>query len=284
MTTVTKHEDAVMKMGFDYFRDTILKTLNIHYEFVDSKPTEAVEIHIDNLYMDYNFLTTEDVIVHIEFQTTGDHATDDLMRFHVYEALLMRKEKKKVITYVIYSGSIKNARTELECGIYKYRVNPIYLTGHDADEIFQSVKAKIEAGEKLSKEDFANLTLTPLMTSKMCRKDVIKEAIQIVKQEKQLTAEKTMAMLYTLADKFLSAGELNEIKEVLAMTRLGQMLYDDGVKKGMERGMERGREEGQKQLTELMNRLIEADRLDDLKKVAKDKEFKEQLLKEFGIE
>ena len=280
MTTVTKHEDAVMKMGFDYFRDTILKTLNIYYEFVDSKPTEAIEIHIDNLYMDYNFLTTEDVIVHIEFQTTEDHVIDDLMRFHVYEALLMRKEKKKVITYVIYSGGIEKAKTELECGIHTYRVNPIYLTGHDADEIFQNVKAKIEAGEPLSEDDFANLTLTPLMTSKMCRKDVIKEAIQIVKQEKQLTAEKTMAMLYTLADKFLSAGELNEIKEVLAMTRLGQMLYDDGVKKGMERG----REEGQKQLTELMNKLIEADRLDDLKKVAKDKEFKEQLLKEFGIE
>ena len=280
MTTVTKHEDAVMKMGFDYFRDTILKTLNIHYEFVDSKPTEAIEIHIDNLYMDYNFLTTEDVIVHIEFQTTEDHVTDDLMRFHVYEAILMRKEKKKVITYVIYSGGIKKVKTKLDCGIYTYQVNPVYLTGHDADEIFQSVKAKIEAGEPLNEDDFANLTLTPLMTSKMCRKDVIKEAIQIVKQEKQLTAEKTIAMLYTLADKFLSAGELNEIKEVLAMTRLGQMLYDDGVKKGMERG----REEGQKQLTELMNKLIEADRLDDLKKVAKDKEFKEQLLKEFGIE
>ena len=280
MTTVTKHEDAVMKMGFDYFRDTILKTLNIHYEFVDSKPTEAIEIYIDNLYMDYNFLTTEDVIVHIEFQTTEDHVTDDLMRFHVYEAILMRKEKKKVITYVIYSGGIKKVKTKLDCGIYTYQVNPVYLTGHDADEIFQSVKAKIEAGEPLSEDDFANLTLTPLMTSKMCRKDVIKEAIQIVKQEKQLTAEKTMAMLYTLADKFLSAGELNEIKEVLAMTRIGQMLYDDGVKKGMERG----REEGQKQLTELMNKLIEADRLDDLKKVAKDKEFKEQLLKEFGIE
>ena len=280
MTTVTKHEDAVMKMGFDYFRDTILKTLNIHYEFVDSKPTEAIEIHIDNLYMDYNFLTTEDVIVHIEFQTTEDHVTDDLMRFHVYEAILMRKEKKKVITYVIYSGGIKKVKTKLDCGIYTYQVNPVYLTGHDADEIFQSVKAKIEAGEPLSEDDFANLTLTPLMTSKMCRKDVIKEAIQIVKQEKQLTAEKTIAMLYTLADKFLSAGELNEIKEVLAMTRLGQMLYDDGVKKGMERGMEKK----DNQLTELTARLLEENRLDDLKRSTEDKEFKEQLLKEFGIE
>ena len=53
MTNVAKHEDAVMKMGFDYFRDTILKTLNINYEFVDGTPTEVVEIHIDNLYMDY---------------------------------------------------------------------------------------------------------------------------------------------------------------------------------------------------------------------------------------
>ena len=280
MTTVSKHEDAVMKMGFDYFRDTILKTLNIHYEFVDSKPTEAVEIHIDNLYMDYNFLTTDNVIVHIEFQTTEDHIIDDLMRFHVYEAILMRKEKKKVITYVIYSGGIEKVKTELECGIHTYRVKPIYLTGHDADEIFQSVKAKIEAGELLSEEDFANLTLTPLMTSTMCRKDVIKEAIQIVKQEKQLTAEKTMAMLYTLADKFLSAGELNEIKGVLAMTRLGQMLYDDGVKKGMERG----REEEAKQNAALTARLLEENRLDDLKRSTEDKEFKEQLLKELGIE
>ena len=128
----------------------------------------------------------------------------------------------------------------------------------------------------MSEDDFANLTLTPLMTSKMCRKDVIKEAIQIVKQEKQFTAEKTMAMLYTLADKFLSAGELDEIKEVLAMTRLGQMLYDDGMKKGMEKK--------ENQLTELTARLLEENRLDDLKKSREDKEFKEQLLKEFEIE
>lgn len=88
MTNVAKHGDAVMKMGFDYFRDTILRTLNINYEFVDGTPTEVVEIHIDNLYMDYNFLTTEDRIVHIEFQTTNDHIIDDLLRFRVYEALL----------------------------------------------------------------------------------------------------------------------------------------------------------------------------------------------------
>ena len=87
-------------------------------------------------------------------------------------------------------------------------------------------------------------------------------------------------MLYTLADKFLSAGELNEIKEVLAMTRLGQMLYDDGVKKGMECG----REEEARQNAALTARLLEENRLDDLRRSTEDKEFKKQLLKEFGIE
>lgn len=276
MTNVAKHEDAVMKMGFDYFRDTILRTLNINYEFVDGTPTEVVEIHIDNLYMDYNFLTTEDRIVHIEFQTTNDHIIDDLLRFRVYEALLARKEKKKVITYVIFSGEIENAKTELDCGIYTYRVNPIYLTGHDADEIFRTVKVKLEAGERLSEEDFANLTLTPLMKSKMSRKDVIKKAIQTVKQEKQVTAEKTMAMLYTLADKFLSAGELEEVKEALSMTRLGQMLYDDGLKKG--------REEEAQRISTLTSRLLKEHRLEDLQRSTEDDEFREKLMKEFGIE
>ena len=36
-------------------------------------------------------------------------------------------------------------------------------------------------------------------------------------------------MLYTLADKFLDKTELDEIKEVIRMTRLGQMLMDEGM-------------------------------------------------------
>ena len=51
----TKHEDAIMKMGFDYFRDTILKSLGIDYEFVNLGPTELIELTIHSLYMDFTF-------------------------------------------------------------------------------------------------------------------------------------------------------------------------------------------------------------------------------------
>ena len=43
-----KHEDAVMKMGFDYFRNTILKTLGIDYQYEEIGPTELVELIIQS--------------------------------------------------------------------------------------------------------------------------------------------------------------------------------------------------------------------------------------------
>ena len=64
-----KHEDAVMKMGFDYFRNTILKTLGIDYQYEEIGPTELVELTIQSLYMDFTFLTTGGFYIHTEFQT-----------------------------------------------------------------------------------------------------------------------------------------------------------------------------------------------------------------------
>ena len=229
----TKHEDAVMKMGFDYFRNTILKTLGIDYQYEDVGPTELVELAIHSLYMDFTFLTTGGFYIHTEFQTT-DKKEADLRRFHAYDAVYSNKTGKQVITYVIYSGGITNVKSELDCGLYTYRVQPIYLKNKNADEVFLKLKQKQANGEAFTEDDYAALSLTPLMSGKMSRKDMFKEAIRLTKSNNELTAEKTRAVLYTLADKFLDKTELDEIKEVLRMTRLGQMLMDEGMEKGME--------------------------------------------------
>ena len=228
-----KHEDAILKMGFDYFRDTILKILGIDYEFVESGITELVELTIHSLYMDFTFLTTGGFYIHTQFQTT-DKKEADLRRFHAYDAVYSNKTGKQVITYVIYSGGITNVKSELDCGLYTYRVQPIYLKDKNADEVFLKLKQKQDNGEAFTEDDYAALSLTPLMSGKISRKDMFKEAIRLTKSNNELTAEKTRAVLYTLADKFLDKTELDEIKEVLRMTRLGQMLMDEGMEKGME--------------------------------------------------
>ena len=278
----TKHEDAILKMGFDYFRDTILKILGINYDFVESGITELVELTIHSLYMDFTFLTTGGFYIHIEFQTT-DSGKKDLRRFRAYESVLSHKTGKNVITYVIYSGGIKHAVTKMNCGVNEYQVIPIYLSDKDADTVLKRLEEKKQNGELFTEEDFAMLALTHLMSSKKERKDVILESLKLSKTEKSITAEKTMAMLYTLADKFLEGKELEEIKEAVAMTRIGQMIFDDGVV----RGREEGRVEGQKVTTKRMNmltaKLLKENRLEDLQRVTEDEEFMKKLMKEFGI-
>lgn len=251
-----KHEDAVMKMGFDYFRNTILKTLGIDYQYEEIGPTELVELTIQSLYMDFTFLTTGGFYIHTEFQTT-DKKEADLRRFHAYDAVYSNKTGKKVITYVIYSGGITNVKSELDCGLYTYRVQPIYLKDKNADEVFRKLKQKQDNGEAFTEDDYAALSLTPLMSGKMSRKDMFKEAIRLAKPNIELSAEKATAMLYTLADKFLDRAELDEIKEVIRMTRLGQMLMDEGMEQGIEKGIELNQTDSIKKLMKNMNWTID---------------------------
>lgn len=274
----TKHEDAIMKMGFDYFRDTILKSLGIDYEFVNLGPTELIELTIHSLYMDFTFLTKEGFYIHIEFQTT-DNGENDLRRFLAYDAVYSHKTGKNVITYVIYSGGIKSVKTELNMGLFTYRIQPIYLKDRNADEVFEKIRQKQEDGTELTEEDYASLSLTPLMSGNMKIKEKIKEAVILSKKKRGLTAEKTMAMLYTLADKFLDSKDLDEIKEVISMTRLGQMLLDEGMEKGMKKGMKKGMEQG----LLLSKKLLEENRTEDLDKAMKDENYMKKLLEELNI-
>lgn len=270
----TKHEDAIMKMGFDYFRDTILKSLGIDYEFVNLGPTELIELTIHSLYMDFTFLTKEGFYIHIEFQTT-DKGENDLRRFLAYDAVYSHKTGKNVITYVIYSGGIKSVKTELNMGLFTYRIQPIYLKDRNADEVFEKIRQKQEDGTELTEEDYASLSLTPLMSGNMKIKEKIKEAVILSKKKRGLTAEKTMAMLYTLADKFLDSKDLDEIKEVISMTKLGKMLLDEGMEKGMKKGMEQG--------LLLSKKLLEENRTEDLDKAMKDENYMKKLLEELNI-
>ncbi len=248
------HEDAILKMGMDYFRDTLLKLLGVEYEFIEPGPTELVELNIQKMYLDYTFPTTDDRVIHFEFQTTSSGLAD-LRRFHAYEAVYQHNTGKKVLTYVIYTGGISKTMDTLDCGLYTYRVYPIYLIDKDADAVIDGLTQKQKARDDFTDEDFAQLALAPLMGSEKSRKEIIKNAVLLIKPYNHMSAQKALAMVYALADKFLEGEDLSEIKEDVAMTKLGQMIYDDGVKDGQRKGLKTGLDMGIKALTETCREL-----------------------------
>ncbi|MCW6109218.1 DUF4351 domain-containing protein [Clostridium sporogenes] len=184
----------------------------------------------------------DDTFIHFEFQTTNKGKTD-LRRFRAYEALLSHQTGKDVVTYVVYSGNIKNPGNTLETGISEFRVNSISMDSRDGDKIYNDIVEKIKSGIEVTKEELISLTFTPIMGGKISTVDKIINAIDIVKDIKKSYKHDIESILYAFANKFLSGKDLEKVKEELRMTDLGKSLIQEGIEKGKAEGKEEGKAE-----------------------------------------
>ena len=240
-------EDLALKTAAQFFGGELLPLLGVKGVIKYIAPTEAVKLESRQMFQDFNYAMEDGSWVHLEFES--DSITkEDLKRFREYEAATSRIHHVEVITYVICSSKVKHPRTVLKEGINVYLVKVVRLKGKDSDQLFKRLKENAEQGLKPSKADLVSLLLTPLMSGSLKIDERIVISLNILQNSKELITEmeleKMQAVLYTLADKFLNETELSRVKEMIAMTKLGEMLVEDGIKRGIERGLEEGMEKG----------------------------------------
>lgn len=59
------------------------------------------------------------------------------------------------------------------------------------------------------------------------------------------------------------------------MTRIGQMIFDDGVVRGLEEGRKEGQAEEKKRMSLLTAKLLKEKRMEDQQRSTEDEEFRE---------
>ena len=225
----------------DVFAEEGLQFFGIDKKVKDSSSTEIVVLEAKNLHMDYTFLMEDDTYIHVEFQIT-DKGKDDLRRFRDYEALLSFQTSKDVVTYVVYSNGIHNIKSILQTGINEYSVRAISMHDKDGDIVIKEVEEKLNNNIEVTKQDLVALTFTPIMNGELTKLDRIIKSIRLVKKIDNDYRYDIESMLYAFADKFLDGKDLEKVKEEISMTKLGEMLVEDGIKKGIEQGIEQGEE------------------------------------------
>ena len=171
---------------------------------------------------------------HFEFQSTNE-GLDGLKRFRAYEALTSYQHKVIVETYVLFSGNIKKPMTEFSEGFNTYKIRAIIMQNYNSDELLNNLEKKQNNGELITKQDLIPLVLCPLMNGNTPTKDRINKAYQIIRNATEIKHSDTAkieAMLYAMADKFLDTADFEKLKEEISMTRLGQMIWEDGRTEG----------------------------------------------------
>lgn len=237
----SQQEDAVLKTTIHFFAEEMLPYFNIQGKVKGIAPTELVYLELKKLYQDFNLEMEDGTWKHFEFQSTNGGMAD-LKRFRAYEAVASHQYNVAVTTYVLFSGKIKNPMTEYTEGINTYRVVPIIMRDKNADQELKRLIEKVQKGEPFTRDDLILLSMCPLMAGEMDQKERIKTAFSIVQKVRGSGEEirKIEAVIYAMAEKFLDSMELDEIKEEIKMTRLGQMLVNEGISQGISQGLSQG--------------------------------------------
>ena len=266
-------EDRALKVAAQFMGKELLPFLGVKCAIKRVAPTEQIYLQTEAFSEDFNYELLEGGLLHLEFESNVI-TKEDLRRFRVYEALLSYQYKTAVTTCVICTAAAKNIPNELKEGINSYRVQIVRLKNWNAGEIISALEVK-QRNMSLEREELLRLILTPLMGGKMPQPERIRRSFQLLREEQKIrkTSElsQMQAVLYALAEKFLSVGEMQKIKEEIHMTRLGQMIFDDGL------------EEGENRVNRLISCLLEQDRIDDIKRAVEDRDYQKKLFVEMGI-
>ena len=67
----------------------------------------------------------------------------------------------------------------------------------------------------------------------------------------------------------------------MTLEHLLEIREKQGLEQGLQQGLEQGLEQGKEQLSFLVQKLLEENRLDEIQKVTTDPEYRELLLKEY---
>ena len=281
-------EDLALKSAAAYFGDELIHWLGIQEKALRTVSTEIVKLETRHMYEDFLYEMENGMYYHFEFESDSI-SEEDLKRFREYEASTARIYNAPVITHVICSSRVKELRNSITEGLNTYRVNLLRLKDEDADELLKQLTA--DPDRTLTREDIIPLLFSPLMSGYTGQKERILKCIHVLKKAEtdfpKTDIQKMEAILYVFAVKFLDDNDLESIKEAIAMTKLGQMIWDDALEKGREEGERIGREEGERIGQERYSRLImilNKEKKDDLIiKIAADPEYREALYKEYGI-
>ncbi|OOM78314.1 hypothetical protein CLPUN_19230 [Clostridium puniceum] len=140
-------------------------------------------------------------------------------------------------TIVVYSSEITDAVNHLNCGSITYDIKSFYMKNFNGDEKLQTIEYKVNNNTELTQQDIMTLSFIPLMRSKKSKSEITLESIEIAKNiQDNDDKNNCLMLLYALFDKFGDDVSKKQFKEVVSITEVGKMIYEEGLEKGIEKG------------------------------------------------
>ena len=244
-----QNKDITSKLMAETLKGKSLAAFGLpELKIVDILPTNLPVIESNELRLDNLFLLSDGSLAIIDYESS--FSRENFVKYLNYIARVIRrfavrrelKDLKQLKMVVIYTAGVERAEERYDLGGLILIVESAYLIHLDGSQIYDRLKHKIDAGEKLAEEELMELMILPLtVKGKKRKQETIEKAVTLGKRlpdrEGQL---KVIAGILTFTDKVIDRAYAKKLEEEMQMTLVGQMLMDEGYQRGMEKGMEKG--------------------------------------------
>lgn len=266
-----------------------------HLSIVDILPTNLPAIETNELRLDNLFLLSDGSIAIIDYES--EYSRENFVKYVNYVARVIKrysdlkklKQLNQIKIIIIYTADVEKAEEIFDLGGMILKVEAAYLVNQDSNETYQYISDKIARKEKLSDEDMMKMMILPLTVkgNEEKKKLAIKTVNLAKKLADQTALHKILAGILTFSDKFLDADYSKKVRDLMYMTQVERLIYDDGFRSGESSGIQQGIQQGLQQAGNVFSKLTLAlladERYQDLERASKDTNYREKLLDEYGI-
>ncbi len=234
-----QNKDVASKVMAEEFEGKSFAVYGIDVpKIVKVEPTNLPAIEANELRMDNLFLLEDGTYAIVDYES--EYRQENILKYLGYVVRASKRlyntsgKMPEIRMIVIYTADVERGSTSarVDTESLTFTLTEAFLSELDKDLIWKNASDKANSNMDISSEEMMQLIIYPLaFKSREDKQDAIKKVIELVK-ELQDERKKIFILkcLMVFSDKIIREEDARQIKEVLMMTKVERLIYEDAAK------------------------------------------------------
>lgn len=234
-----QNKDIEFKMLSESFKEKSFAAYGLNLPKIKAVlPTNLPAVSANELRMDNLFLLEDHTYALVDYES--EDSVENRIKYVDYIARIVKRCYKENVVVpvirmvVIYTGDVEQADDTFWVGCMTLRMEQAFVSGLPTEDIYRTVKHKLEHGERLTEQELMRLIILPLAKKgKEGKRERIRQVIELAKRIGDEQEQKfVFAGLLVVSDKFIDKADAETIRREITMTKVGRLIFEDGMAEG----------------------------------------------------
>lgn len=229
-----QNKDIEFKLLSETFKERSFEAYGLDLPRIKAVlPTNLPEVTANEKHLDNLFQLEDDTIAIVDYES--EDRLYNRVKYVNYIARIMERYYRdegripNLRMIVIYTGDVGSAKASLEMGCFTLRMEQVFVSHLQGEEVYQKIKRKVENQEQLTEQELMRLIILPLAEKGKGNKQ--RRVEEVVELAKMMEDARTQAFVITgvlvCSDKFVDREYAESIRRYLSMTKVFQILEEE---------------------------------------------------------